>query len=45
MQSDGFLFLGLAQCLKGEKTEGLINLRKALDMGDPQAEDLMKRFE
>lgn len=44
-QSDGFLFLGLAQCMKGEKTEGLTNLKKALDMGDPQAEDLMKRFE
>ena len=42
--SDGYLFLGLAQCLKGQKEEGLRNLQKALDMGDPQAEDLIDKF-
>ena len=42
--SDGYLFLGLAQCLKGEKTEGLKNLQKALELGDPQAEELIKKY-
>ena len=42
--SDGYLFLGLAQCLKGKKDEGLANLRRALEMGDPQAEDLIKKY-
>lgn len=44
-QSDGYLFIGLAQCLKGDKENGLQQLKKALEMGDPQAEDLMKRFQ
>ena len=42
--SDGYLFLGLAQCLKGEKEEGLKNLRKAQEMGDPQAEGLIQKY-
>ena len=36
--SDGYLFLGLAQCLKNDKKEGLDNLRKAKELGDPQAD-------
>ncbi len=44
-QSDGYLFLGLAMCLKGEKAEGLENLKKALEKGDPQAEGFIKRFQ
>ena len=42
--SDGYLFLGLAQCLKGNKTEGIPNLQKAKDLGDPQAEQLIEKY-
>ncbi len=43
--SDGFLFLGLAQCLKGDKQEGIKNLQKAKEMGDPQAQALIERYQ
>lgn len=43
-QSDGYLFLGLAQCLKGNKAEGLANLQKAKEMGDEQAEALIEKY-
>ena len=42
--SDGYLFLGLAQCLKNDKKEGLDNLRKAKELGDPQADDLIEKY-
>lgn len=42
--SDGYLFLGIAQCLKGQKTEGVQNLRKARELGDPQAEGLIEKY-
>ena len=42
--SDGYLFLGLAQCLKGNKKEGLPNLQKAKELGDPQAESLIEKY-
>lgn len=42
--SDGYLFLGLAQCLKGQETEGVKNLKKASELGDPQAEELIKKY-
>lgn len=42
--SDGYLFLGLAQCLKGDKTEGVANLRKAGELGDPQAQELIDKY-
>ena len=42
--SDGYLFLGLAQCLKGQKAEGVKNLQKALELGDPQAEGLIEKY-
>ena len=42
--SDGYLFLGLAQCLKGNKTEGIANLQKAKDLGDTQAEGLIEKY-
>lgn len=42
--SDGYLFLGLAQCLKGNKSEGLQNLQKAQDLGDPQAATLIEKY-
>jgi tetratricopeptide (TPR) repeat protein len=42
--SDGYLFLGLAQCLKGQKAEGISNLQKAKELGDPQAEELINKY-
>ena len=42
--SDGYLFLGLAQCLKGNKAEGIQNLQKAKDLGEPQAEALIEKY-
>lgn len=42
--SDGYLFLGLAQCLSGMKSEGRIHLIKAKEMGDPQAEQLISKY-
>ena len=42
--SDGYLFLGLAQCLKGQKAEGIANLQKAKDLGDSQAEALIEKY-
>lgn len=42
--TDGYLFLGLAQCLKGEKTAGLANLKKAKELGDTQAQALIDKY-
>lgn len=42
--SDGYLFLGVAQCLKGNKKEGIPNLQKAKDMGNLQAEALIQKY-
>lgn len=42
--SDGYLFKGLAQCLKGNKAEGIPNLQKAKELGDPQAEGLIEKY-
>ncbi len=42
--SDGYLFLGLAQCLKGNKTEGKANLEKAKALGDTQAQGLIDKY-
>ena len=42
--SDGFLFLGLAQCLKGDKVQGVGNLLKAKDLGDAQADVLIEKY-
>jgi tetratricopeptide (TPR) repeat protein len=42
--SDGYLFLGLAQCLKGQKAEGIKNLQKAKELGDPQADGLIEKY-
>ena len=43
--SDGYLFLGLAQCLKNNKKEGIENLRKAKELGDPQADALIEKYQ
>ena len=42
--SDGHLFLGLAQCLKGQKSEGIRNLQKAKELGDTQADALIEKY-
>lgn len=42
--SDGYLFLGLAQCLKDQKTEGVKNLQKAKELGDAQADGLIEKY-
>ena len=42
--SDGYLFLGLAQCLKGDKALGVVNLLKAKDLGDAQADVLIEKY-
>ena len=42
--SDGYLFLGLAQCLKGKKNEGVKNLLKAKELGDAQADGLIEKY-
>lgn len=42
--SDGYLFLGVAQCIKGQKEEGLKNLKKARELGDPQADNLIEKY-
>ncbi len=43
--SDGYLFLGLALCQKGNKTEGLPQLQKAKELGNEQAEALIARYQ
>lgn len=42
--SDGHLFLGLAQCLKGNKAEGIKSLQRAKELGDPQADGLIEKY-
>lgn len=42
--SDGYLFLGLAQCLKGNKQAGIANLKKAKELGEPQADGLIEKY-
>ena len=42
--SDGYLFLGLALCLKGDKAEGVKSLQRAKELGDPQAEGLIEKY-
>ena len=43
-ESDGYLFLGLAQCVKGQKAEGLQNLNKAKELGNSQAQSLIDKY-
>ena len=42
--SDGYLFKGLALCLKGNKAEGIPNLQKARELGDPQVDALIEKY-
>ena len=43
--SDGYMFLGVAQCLKGNKKEGIKNLQKAKDLGNLQADKLIQKYQ
>lgn len=42
--SDGYLFLGLSQCMQGKKKEGLVNLQKAKELGYPQADEVIEKY-
>lgn len=42
--SDGYLFLGLAQCLNNNKAQGVGNLLKAKQLGDAQADVLIEKY-
>ena len=42
--SDGYLFLGLAQCLNNNKVQGVGNLLKAKDLGDAQADVSIEKY-
>ena len=42
--SDGYLFLGVAQCVNKEKSEGLKNLQKAKELGNGQAQGLIDKY-
>ena len=42
--SDGYLFLGLAQCLNNNKAQGVANLLKAKQLGDAQADVLIEKY-
>lgn len=42
--SDGYLFLGLSQCLNGNKKEGINNLQKAVELGNDQAQQLIEKY-
>ena len=42
--SDGYLFLGLAQCAKGMREQGVANLRRAKELGDSQADALIEKY-
>ncbi len=42
--SDGYLFLGIAQCLSNQKAEGSKNLQKAKELGNDQAQSLIDKY-
>lgn len=42
--SDGYLFLGVAQCVNKQKAEGLKNLQKAKELGNGQAQGLIDKY-
>lgn len=43
--SDGYLFKGLALCLQKKTKEGIACLEKARELGNPQAEGLIKKYQ
>jgi predicted Zn-dependent protease len=42
--SDGYLMSGIAQCLKGNKEQGLKNLQKAKELGNDQAQTFIEKY-
>lgn len=42
--NEGYLFLGLAQCLSGNRTEGIKNLQRAKELGDEQAQEFIEKY-
>ena len=42
--SEGYLLLGLSQIQNKQKAEGLANLKKALDLGNEQAQSLIDKY-
>ena len=42
--SDAHLFMGIALCQKGQKKEGLQQLSKARELGNDQADELIKKY-
>ena len=42
--SDGYLMMGIVQCQKGNKQEGMQNLRQAQSLGNPQAETFLQKY-
>ena len=42
--SDGYLMSGIAQCLKGDKEQGLQNLQKAKELGNDQAQTFIEKY-
>lgn len=42
--SDGYLMAGIAQCLKGDKSQGLPNLQKAKELGNSQAQTFIDKY-
>jgi len=42
--AEGYLLLGIAQCAKDNKTEGLANLNKAKELGNSQAQTFIDKY-
>ena len=42
--SDGYLMSGIAQCIKGDKQQGLQNLNKAKELGNSQAQTFIDKY-
>ena len=42
--ADAYMFLGIAQCMKERKAEGLQNLQKAKELGNSQAQSLIDKY-
>lgn len=42
--SDGYLMCGIAQCIKGDKQQGIQNLNKAKELGNSQAQMLIDKY-
>lgn len=43
--SAAYIIKGIVQCEKGNKTEGLANLKKAQSLGDQQADTFIKKYQ